>query len=143
MVTASLLVALCLAQTGGKDAPAPAQPPPAAGPPAELDDEVAPGLHPAPKATAAPKPPAPGPLAPSPKPAAPVVTILHPPINGAPGSPAAGKPGAPAVSGAAAAAEPILDVADGTARVSRAIIARDIEALVVLTPPPFSFDGLL
>lgn len=35
----------------------------------------------------------------------------------------------------------MLDVSDGTQRLARALIARDIETLVGLTPAPFSFDG--
>jgi hypothetical protein len=37
----------------------------------------------------------------------------------------------------------VVDVGDGTARIGRAIIARDLEALVLLTPAPFSFDGVV
>lgn len=37
----------------------------------------------------------------------------------------------------------VTDAADGTARIGRALIGRDIETLVLLTPAPFSFDGVV
>ncbi len=138
MMTAPLLVALCLAQTGGS--PAPAVPPAATAKPARPDPED-PEAKPVPGGADADEPQA--------KPVKPAAvetkrsTTFRPDLEDpdmkAGISTAPVKPAVPTSD----AAKPVLDAADGTARIGRAIIARDIETLVALTPAPFSFDGVL
>jgi hypothetical protein len=99
----------------------------------------------------------PAPAQAAPEHAGPVVTAVHLHKPGeAPAEPPAGptidmRPAArpalaatPAGSKAAAGVVgPVYDVTDGTTRLARALIARDIETLVQLTPAPFSFDGVV
>ncbi|MHB8417228.1 MAG: hypothetical protein ACYDCL_04070 [Myxococcales bacterium] len=70
---------------------------------------------------------------------------LPPPATDAGARPPAAAPAAPVAPAARTAPAPptllVLDVGDGTTRLARALIARDIETLVQLTPAPFSFDG--
>ena len=77
-----------------------------------------------------------GASAPPARPAAPPATAKA--TRDAPAHP--GPPSGGAAPGAAAG--PVFDVMDGTSRLVRAIIARDLETLVQLTPAPFSFDGV-